>query len=295
MRIARLLAAGAALACTFGAHALVGRAQSGPSSSTPFDSLHFRQIGPASMSGRIADIAVYEPNTNIWYVGAAHGGVWKTINNGTTWDAQLQDQGLMSIGDIAVSQSNPDLVYVGTGESNNRQSTSWGDGVYKSTDGGKTYTNVGLKTSRHINRIIIDPRNNDVVWVAATGPLFGGGGERGIFKTTDGGKTWKQTLKVDDDTGANDLAIDMTNDKILFASTYQRRRTACCMNGGGPGSGIWKSSDGGETWTRLKAGLPEGSLGRIALDVYRRRPNILYALIEGPAAGGRGAGGGGRG
>src|SRR4029079_4433993 len=204
-------------------------------------------------------------------------------------EAQFQDMGLMSIGDIAVSQNNPDLVFVGTGESNNRQSTSWGDGIYKSTDGGKTYTNIGLKASKHINRIVIDPRNNDVVWVAATGPLFGSGGERGIFKTTDGGKTWKQTLKVDDDTGANDLVIDPTNDRILYASTYQRRRTACCMNGGGPGSGIWKSTDAGETWTRLKTGLPEGSLGRIGLDLYRKRPNILYASIEGPAAG-RGGG-----
>ncbi|HYT73452.1 MAG TPA: hypothetical protein VEL79_01780, partial [Vicinamibacterales bacterium] len=245
------------------------------------------------MSGRIADIAVYEANTNIWYVGAAHGGVWKTINNGTTFEAQFQDHGLMSIGDIAVSQSNPDLVYVGSGESNNRQSTSWGDGIYKSTDGGKTYTNVGLKTSRHINRIVIDPRANDTVLVAATGPLFGAGGERGVYKTTDGGRTWKQVLKVDDDTGANDLVMDPSNDRVLYASTYQRRRTACCMNGGGPGSGIWKSTDGGETWTRLKTGLPEGSLGRIALDVSRRRPSILYTLVEGPAPAGRGRGPGG--
>src|SRR5262245_38620019 len=208
MKPSRLLAACAALALASAGQSLVGRAQSGSSPSSPFDSLHFRQIGPASMSGRIADIAVYEANTNIWYVGAAHGGVWKTTNNGTTWDPQLQEQGLMSIGDIAVSQSNPDLVYVGSGESNDRQDPSWGEDVYKSTDGGKPYANIGLKTSRDINRIIIDPRNNDVVWVAATGPLFGSGGERGIYKTTDGGKTWKQTLKVDDDTGANDLAID---------------------------------------------------------------------------------------
>src|SRR4051812_46791555 len=296
MNLTRLSAAACAAALAFGGQSLLGRAQSQPPAAPqgPFDNMHWRQIGPASMSGRISDIAVYEPNTNIWYVGTAHGGVWKTVNNGTTFEAQFQDQGLMSIGDVAVSQNNPDLVYVGTGESNNRQSTSWGDGVYKSTDGGKTYTNVGLKTSKHINRVVIDPRDNDVVWVAATGPLFGAGGERGIFKTTDGGKTWKQTLKVDEDTGANDLAIDPSNDKVLYASTYQRRRTACCMNGGGPGSGIWKSTDGGDTWTRLKNGLPEGSLGRIGLDVYRKRPNILYASIEGPAAaGGRGAGGGG--
>ena len=292
MKHYRALAACVAAALAFGTPSLIGRAQSGGAAPAgPFDGLHWRQIGPASMSGRISDIAVYEENTNIWYVGTAHGGVWKTVNNGTTFEAQFQDQGLMSIGDIAVSQSNPDLLYVGTGESNNRQSTSWGDGIYKSTDGGKTYVNVGLKESKHINRVVIDSRNNDVVWVAATGPLFGPGGERGVFKTTDGGKTWKQTLKVDDDTGANDLVIDPLNDKVLYASTYQRRRTACCMNGGGPGSGIWKSTDGGETWTRLKTGVPEGSLGRIALDVYRKRPNILYAEIEGPAAG-RGAGAG---
>ena len=234
------------------------------------------------MSGRISDFAVYEANTAIFYVGTAHGGVWKTTNNGTTFEAQMQDHGLMSIGDVAVSQNNPDLVWVGTGESNNRQSTSWGDGVYKTTDGGKTYTNVGLKTSRYINRIVIDPRNDDVVFVAATGQPVGPGGERGVYKTTDGGKTWKQVLKVDDDTGANDLVMDPTNNKILYASTYQRRRTECCMNGGGPGSGIWKSTDGGENWTRLTSGIPSGSLGRIGIDVYRRRPSILYALIEGP-------------
>jgi len=257
--------------------------------SGPFDALHFRQIGPASMSGRISDLAVYEANPAIYYVGTAHGGVWKTLNNGTTFEAQFQDQGLMSIGDVAISQNNPDLVWVGTGESNNRQSTSWGDGVYKSTDGGKTYVNVGLRTSKHINRILIDPRDNDIVFVAATGSLWGPGGERGVYRTLDGGKTWKQVLKGDDDTGANDLAMDPANSKILYASMYQRRRTACCMNGGGPGSGIFKSTDGGETWTRLKTGLPEGPLGRIALDVYRRRGNVLYASIEGPAAaGGRG-------
>ena len=286
MKQSRLLAAAVAAVLAFSAPSLIGRAQSGGGTPAgPFDNLHWRAIGPASMSGRISDLAIYEPNTNIWYVGTAHGGVWKTINNGTTFEAQFQDQGLMSIGDIAVSQNNPDLVYVGTGESNNRQSTSWGDGIYKSTDGGKTYTNIGLKSSKHINRVVIDPRDNDIVWVAATGPLFGPGGERGIFKTTDGGKTWKQTLKVDDDTGANDLAIDPTNDKILYASTYQRRRTSCCMNGGGPGSGIWKSTDGGETWTRLKTGLPEGSLGRIALDVYPQAPERPLRVDRGPGAG----------
>ena len=279
----------ALLLAVYGAQLLIGQASSGP-----FDTLHFRPIGPAGMSGRIADLAVYEANTSIFYVAAAHGGVWKTTNGGTSFEPQFQDVGLMSIGDVTVSPSNPDLVWVGSGESNNRQSTGWGDGVYKSTDGGKTYVNVGLKSSRYINRIVIDPRNNDIVFVAATGSLWGSGGERGVYKTVDGGKNWKQVLKIDEDTGANDLVMDPLNDQILYASSYQRRRSACCMNGGGPGSGIWKTSDGGETWTRLKGnGLPDGPLGRIGLDVYRRRPSIVYALIEGPvpeAARGRGAG-----
>src|SRR5439155_25060320 len=197
-------------------------------------------------------------------------------------------------GDVTVSQSNPDLLWVGTGESNNRQSTSWGDGVYKSTDGGKTYTRMGLPASRFINRILIDPRNNDIVFVAATGSLWGPGVERGVYKTADGGRSWKQVVKVDDDTGANDLVMDATNNQILYATTYQRRRTACCMNGGGPGSGLWKSVDGGESWTRVKGnGWPDGPLGRIAVDAYRRRPSILYALVEGPVPpGGRGREGG---
>ncbi|HMF93310.1 MAG TPA: hypothetical protein VKE96_03415 [Vicinamibacterales bacterium] len=288
MKSVRVLSLVAALVIAFSAQSLVGRSEQ-PSASPavpgggPFDTLHFRPIGPASMSGRISDLAVYEANPAIYYVGTAHGGVWKTTNGGTTFEAQFQDQGLISIGDVTVSQSNPDLVWVGAGESNNRQSTSWGDGVYKSIDGGKTWTRMGLPTSRSINRILIDPRNNDVVLVAATGSLWGPGGERGVYKTIDAGRTWKQVLKVDDDTGANDLVMDATNNRILYASTYQRRRTPCCMNGGGPGSGIWKSIDGGETWTRFKGnGLPDGPLGRIGLDVNRKRPNILYALIEGP-------------
>ncbi len=291
-----LMGFGVALALAFAGQSLVGQSAQTPATppavSGPFDSLHFRPIGPASMSGRISDLAVYEADPAIFYVGTAHGGVWKTTNAGTTFEAQFQDQGLISIGDVTVSQSNPDLVWVGTGESNNRQSTSWGDGVYKSTDGGKTWTNMGLRASRHVNRIVIDPRDNDVVFVAATGSLWGPGGDRGVFKTADAGKTWKAVLKVDDDTGANDLVMDPSSSKVLYASTYQRRRTPCCMNGGGPGSGLWKSTDAGETWTRMKGnGLPDGPLGRIAVDVYRKRPNILYAAIEGPVAPGAGRGG----
>src|SRR5690349_13211866 len=279
----------AALAVAAAGWPLIGRAQQGAvKAGGPFDGLHFRSIGPATMSGRIADLAVYEANPAIYYVGTAHGGVWKTTSNGATFIPQFQDQGLISIGDIAVSQTNPDLVWVGAGESNNRQSTSWGGGIWKSTNGGTTYQFMGLGESKHINRIVIDPTNNDVVLVAATGPLFGPGGERGVYKTADGGRTWKRVLFVDDETGANDLVISPTDPKTIYASTYQRRRTACCVNGGGPGSGIWKSTDGGDTWTRLTNGIPAGPLGRIGLDSYRRNGNIVYASIEAatPAAAG---------
>ena len=265
---------------------------------TEFDKLHFRSIGPATMSGRISDFAVYEANPAIYYVGTAHGGVWKTTNNGATYTPMFQDQGLIAIGDVTVSQTNPDLVWVGAGESNNRQSTSWGGGVFKSTDGGKTFALMGLPESKHINRVLIHPTNNDIVWVAATGPLFGPGGDRGVYKTTDGGKTWKQVLKVDDMTGANDLAMSSTDPNVMYASTYQRLRTACCMNGGGPGSALWKSTDGGETWNKITgAGFPTGSLGRIAVDVYRKDQNIVYSLVEAPTPniGGRGANAAGEG
>ena len=237
------------------------------------------------MSGRIADLAVYEANPSIFYVGTAHGGVWKTTNNGTTFEAQFQDQGLMSIGDVAVSQNNPDLVWVGTGESNNRQSTSWGDGVYKSTDGGKTYTNMGLKTSRFINRIVIDPRNNDVVFVAATGSLWGPGGERGVYKTTDGGRTWKQVLKVDDDTGANDLVMDATNNQILYATHVSAAPDAVLHERRRPGQ---RHLEVDRRRRNLDATQGRRHPGRTARPHRARRlspqrPNILYALIEGPA------------
>ena len=287
MQITTRVAARATLLTTLAANALV--AQSGAPVAQQFDKLHFRSIGPAIMSGRIADLAVYEKNPSIWYVGTAHGGVWKTTSNGAILTPIFEDKGLMSIGDVTVSQSNPDVLWVGSGESNNRQSTSWGSGVWKTTDGGKTFQNVGLKDSKHINRIVIDPTNEDVVLVAATGPLFGPGGDRGIYKTTDGGKTWKRVLFVDDETGANDLVMSPSDPKTLYASTYQRRRTACCVNGGGPGSGIWKSIDGGENWTRLTNGIPSGALGRIGLDVFRKNTNTLYASIEAPGLG-RGGG-----
>lgn len=264
---------------------------------TQFEALHFRSIGPASMSGRITDFTAYDANPALFFVASAHGGLWKTTDGGATFTPEFQDQGLMSVGAVAMSQHNPNLVWLGSGEGNNRQSISWGDGIWKSTDGGKTWKNMGLAHSYHINRIVIDPDDDNVVLVAAQGSLFGPGGDRGVYKTVDGGANWKQVLKVDDDTGANDLVVSASNPRILYASSFQRRRTQCCVNGGGPGSGIWKSTDGGDTWTRLSGGgLPAGPLGRIGLAVYAHSENIVYAEIEGPEpAGGRGGGGGGGG
>jgi len=278
-----------ALAALFALLALPATLTAQGQVATEFDKLHFRSIGPATMSGRVSDIAVYDANPAIWYVGTAHGGIWKTTSNGAIMTPLAQDKGLLSIGSIAMSQRNPDIVYVGTGESNNRQSISWGDGMWKTTDGGRTWSSIGLTTSKAINRVIIDPNNDNVVFVAATGSLWGPGGDRGIFKTTDGGRTWRNVLKVDENTGANDIVMAATNPNIMYASMYQRRRSACCMNGGGPGSGVYKSTDGGETWSKLSTpGLPSGSLGRIGLDVYRRSPNVLFLSVEAPGGGGRG-------
>jgi photosystem II stability/assembly factor-like uncharacterized protein len=294
MRHLRFIGLAVAVTVAVAAQSLVGLTEQAPASikgDNAFDALYFREIGPATMSGRIADFAVYEANPAIYYVATAHGGVWKTTNHGTTFEPQMQDTGHLSTGSIAISQSNPDLVWVGTGESANRQSVSWGDGVYKSTDGGKTYAHMGLKTSRHITRIRIDPRNNDIVYVAATGSLWGPGGERGVYKTTDGGRNWKQVLFVDDDTGADELVMHPTDSRILYATMYQRRRSECCFVGGGPGGGIFKTTDGGETWTKLTGGVLDEPVGRIGLDIYRKRPEIMYALIEGPAQPGGGRGG----
>ncbi|WP_052574560.1 WD40/YVTN/BNR-like repeat-containing protein [Gemmatimonas aurantiaca] len=262
-----------------------------PAAGNAFDKLHFRSIGPATMSGRISDVAVYEANPAVYYVGTAHGGVWKTVNNGTTFTPQFQTEGLIAIGDVEVSQRNADLVWVGAGESNNRQSTSWGGGIYKSTNGGRTFALMGLPNSKHINRILIHPRNEDIVWVAATGPLFGPGGDRGVYKTIDGGKSWTRVLAGDDDTGANDIAMQPDDPNVLYASLYQRRRTACCMNGGGTGSAMYKSVNGGESWTKVTGGgFPAGTLGRISMDVARSSPRVVYATVEGPSAPGRPAG-----
>jgi photosystem II stability/assembly factor-like uncharacterized protein len=241
----------------------------------------FRSIGPASMGGRIDDIAVSESDPNVIYVGYAVGGVFKSENNGTTFEPVFQTYEVASIGDIAIHPTNPNIVYVGTGEANNRQTSSFGNGIYKTTDGGKTFTNVGLKETQTIARIVIDPKNPETVYVAAPGHLFGPSPDRGVYKTTDGGKTWNKIKFIDADTGFTDIVLDPSNSNVIYAASYQRRRSGCCFNGGGPGSGIWKSTDAGKTWTRLMGtGLPPGTYGRIALDVSRSNPNVVYAQIE---------------
>ena len=250
-------------------------------SADPFPGLKFRNIGPATMGGRIDDLAVLESNPAVFYVGTATGGLWKTLNNGTTWEVLFDDlDDTVSIGDIAINPNDANTVWVGSGENNNRQSGSWGNGLYKSIDGGKTFKHMGLGTSKHIARIIVDPIDHDVVYVAALGSLWGRGGERGVFKTTDGGLTWTRVLFVDDETGATELVMDPSNNKVIYAATYQRRRATWGFNGGGPGSAMWKSSDAGRTWTKLTNGVPTGHLGRIGMDVYRANPNIVYARIE---------------
>jgi photosystem II stability/assembly factor-like uncharacterized protein len=241
----------------------------------------WRGIGPASMGGRIDDIAAVEGNPYIFYVGFATGGVWKTVNNGTTFTPIFDTYSTASIGDIAIAPSNPDVVWVGTGEANNRQSSSFGDGIYKSTDGGKTFTKMGLENSQTIARIVIDRKDPNVVYVAVLGHLFGPNKERGVYKTTDGGNTWNNVKFIDEDTGFTDLAMDASDNKTIYAASYQRRRTSWGFNGGGPGSGIWKTTDAGKNWNKLQGnGLPEGLLGRIGIDVSRSNPNVLYAQIE---------------
>ena len=252
----------------------------------PFDKLKFRNIGPTGPSGRVDDFAVLERDPNVFYIATATGGLWKTVNGGITLTPVFDSAATASIGDVSIPADDPNLVWVGTGENNNRQSSSWGDGVYKSTDGGTSWKNMGLRDTRQVARIVIDPNDHEVVYVAALGDLWRSGGERGIFKTTDGGITWSRVLDAGPDAGGTDLIMDPSNNKVLYAATYQRRRASFGFNGGGPNSGIWKTTDAGRTWTKLTRGLPEGSLGRVGLDIYRSDPNIVYARVEHEKQGG---------
>ena len=278
----RIILAPAAF-CLALAFALPGGLAGQSSVTDKLKNLEFREIGPAVMGGRIDDFGVVESNPNIVYVGTASGGVWKTTNNGTTWEPVFDKESVSTIGDIAIAPSDPAVVWVGTGEPNNRQSSSWGDGIYKSLDAGKTWQKMGLTATHHIGRIVIHPRNPEVVYAAALGHLWGPNPERGVYKTTDGGKTWNQVLKINDDTGVSDIAMDPESPDTLYAAAYERRRTPFGFNGGGPDSAIYKTVDGGATWKKLVKGLPYengGDTGRIGLDIYRKDPNIVYAIVQ---------------
>ncbi|WP_367387913.1 WD40/YVTN/BNR-like repeat-containing protein [Lewinella sp. LCG006] len=248
--------------------------------SSTYSALAFRSVGPAVTSGRIADFAVHPDNKDVYYVATASGGVWKTVNHGTTFTPVFDQQNSYSIGCITLDPQQPSTVWVGSGENNNQRSVGYGDGVYKSTDGGQSWEHKGLKSSEHIGDIIVDPTNSDIIWVAAYGPVWSNGGERGVYKSTDGGDTWTCVKEVSEYTGCNELVMDSRNPNVLYAAFHQRQRKVFTYIGGGPESGLFKTTDGGATWTPLKGGLPGGDVGRIGLDISPVNPNVLYAVVE---------------
>jgi photosystem II stability/assembly factor-like uncharacterized protein len=263
-----------------------GHAQSPTASTLALGHVAWRHIGPASFGGRIDDIEAVPGNPSIIFVGTASGGVFKTVNNGVTWTPVFdRASSALSIGDIAIAPSDSNVVWVGTGEANNRQSSSWGDGVYRSLDGGETWKPMGLKDTQHIGRIVIHPKNPEVVYVAAMGHLWGPNEQRGLYRTSDGGKTWRNVLYVNGDTGVGDVGIDRDG-RTLFAAAYQRRRRGWGFVGGGPSGGLYRSLDGGDSWERLTRGLPVGNIGRIGVEISKSHPNIVYALIEHKTEGG---------
>jgi len=243
-------------------------------------SLGLRTLGPGLMSGRIADIEVHPTDRSTWYVAAGSGGVWKTGNAGVTWTPLFDDQPSYSTGEITLDPTNPEVVWVGTGENVSGRHVGWGDGVYRSRDGGKTWQRMGLAGSQHIGRILVHPKDGNVVLVAAEGPLWSAGGERGVYRTEDGGVTWKAVLQIDENTGVTDLEFDPANPQVVYAAAYQRRRHVAGFLSGGPRSGLWKSSDNGKTWRALTTGLPKGDMGKIGLAVTPADPSLVYATIE---------------
>jgi photosystem II stability/assembly factor-like uncharacterized protein len=266
-------------AVTTGAAAQAMSAQT-PITTQDMINLHPRVIGPAVTGGRVHDIEAIPSDPSTLYVASASGGLWKSVNRGQTWINVFDDMPVSTFGDVALAPSNPEIVYAGTGEQQNRQSTSYGNGVYRSDDGGGTWRHLGLEETRHIGRVRIHPSNADVAYVAALGNLWAPSQQRGVFKTTDGGRSWQKVLYVDENTGAVDLAMDSSDPNTLYAATYQRQRRAWGFNGGGPGSGIYKTIDGGANWNELEGGLPPGDKGRIGIAISDSNPRVLNALIE---------------
>ena len=249
-------------------------------SSETFSGLELRSVGPSFKSGRIADIAIHPDNNNIWYVAVGSGGVWKTTNSGTTFTPIFDDQPVYSIGCVTIDPRNPHVVWVGTGENVGGRHVGYGDGIYRSKDGGSSWKNMGLKESQHISKIIMHPDNSDVIWVAAQGPLWNKGGERGLYKSVDGGTNWKKVLGDDEWVGVTDVVMDPRNPDRLYAATWQRHRNVAAYMGGGPGTAIYKSVDGGETWEKLTEGLPTSNMGKIGLAISPQKPDVIYAAIE---------------
>ena len=252
----------------------------------PFGGLRFRSIGPAALGGRIHDVEALPNDPSTVYLATASGGLWKSVNAGTTWTPIFEGQSVSTFGDLAIAPSNPNVIWAGTGEQQNRQSSSWGDGVYRSTDAGQSWSHLGLVETRHVSRVLVDPRNPDVAWVGALGNLWAPSADRGVFKTTDGGRNWQKVLFVDTLTGIADMVMHPSDANTLIAASYQRMRRTWGFNGGGPGSGIHKSTDGGATWRRIDQGLPPGDKGRIGLAIARANPRIVLATVEHQQQGG---------
>ena len=268
-----VLAAGAAAA-------VIGvDAQSDRMTAETFKNVAFRSIGPGITTGRIQDIAIDPKNPSVWYVAAASGNLWKTENRGNTFTPIFDEHGSFSLGAVVVDPRDSNIVWLGTGENANQRSVSFGDGVYKSSDAGKTWKRMGLENSEHIQNIVIDPRNSNVVYVTAIGPLWAAGGDRGLYKTTDGGQTWKAVLSISPDTGVTDMVMDPKKPDTIYAAAYQRRRHVGQLLGGGPESGIYKTTDGGGKWTKLTKGLPQVEMGRVGLGINWKNPNTVYALV----------------
>jgi photosystem II stability/assembly factor-like uncharacterized protein len=251
-----------------------------PYKSETFNGLKFRLIGPAATSGRVTDFAVNPKNISEYYVAVACGNVWKTTNSGTTWDPIFDKYGSHSIGCVTLDPNNSNVVYVGTGENNSQRSVSWGDGIYRSEDGGKSFKNIGLKKSEHIAKVLIDPHDSKVIYVAAQGPLWTSDGQRGLYKSTNYGTTWDSVLYISPNTGITDVVMDPRDPDVLYAASYQRRRHVWTLINGGPEGAIYKSTDAGKSWNKLTSGLPTGDVGRIGLAVSSVNPDYVYAIVE---------------